>query len=538
MHRVRCVLTSILSPALLVGPLGAIGAAPLLAQQAAGSAEVAVPLARSQLLASVPTGAPNAFYDVIGDVNLDGRADLVVSHYSVGSATVLLGDGDGGFGAPTYHFSPSSVTDIELGDLDGDGLLDLVVCNESGGPQSATIGTRLGNGTSNFGAQAFHPTGHLPYSLCLADFDLDGRLDVACSDIAGDAHGAVLLGVGDGTLGPSIALPTPGESFDIAAADLDQNGVPDLVTAEGVGKTVAVMHHLGAGSFALVQTLLADEQVWMLALGDMNGDGLPDLATQAYSKVRLYAGSPAGTFTPLAPIPKGAGVGPMRAVDYDADSDLDLIWIQNSFPGFLVHVPGNGHGAFPPAQGFSYSVAGTAHGLAVGDVDSDGRLDSIVVYGTSTFAPADVFLGDPALPGNLIPFASGTPGCNGILGIGAKGNAQVGNAAFALTCTNAPPLAQGFAMLGTASHYQGTDPFQLGVKLHVDPLASSAWVLLGLASDESGVGHRALPIPVQAGLAGLQLFAQFAWIEPLLQSCSASPFPLVTSNALGIAILP
>jgi len=109
------------------------------------------------------------------DVNGDGKVDLVVSNYSgFGSVSVMLGNGDGTFGAQSAVTSGSDTRDVHLVDMNGDGKLDIVAVNE--GNNSVSI--LLGNGNGTFQNQQTQAVGRHPWYAAIADLNGDGKLDM------------------------------------------------------------------------------------------------------------------------------------------------------------------------------------------------------------------------------------------------------------------------------------------------------------------------------------------------------------------------
>ncbi|WP_073284336.1 FG-GAP-like repeat-containing protein [Hymenobacter psychrotolerans] len=184
----------------------------------------------------------------LGDVNGDGRLDAVVSNFESSSGTtvsVLLGQGDGTLGTPMQYNVGTAPAGLKLGDLNGDGRLDLVVANYN----SSNLGVLLGQAGGTFGLMTAYSSGAAnPREVALADFNLDGRLDVVATNMgplsgaAGSTVG-VLLGQGNGTLGAATTYPVGSGSrpWGVAADDVNGDGKPDIVTANRDNNTVSVL---------------------------------------------------------------------------------------------------------------------------------------------------------------------------------------------------------------------------------------------------------------------------------------------------------
>jgi FG-GAP repeat len=143
------------------------------------------------------------------------------------------------------------------------------------------------------------------------------------------------------------------------------------------------------------------------------------------------------------------------------------------------------------------------------------------------------YLFDLGLGLGVQSYGTGTVGCNGAQILGVNQAPMIGSPAFALTCSNAPPSSAGFGVLATAPDLLGSDPFGLGVLLHIDPL-STALLSLPFSSDALGNGLAPAAIPNNPALVGKTLYAQVLWAWT---TCSLPPFNLSTSNGLALTFL-
>lgn len=182
--------------------------------------------------ASIDTGTgTNPRGITVGDFNLDGKLDLATANNSSNNVTILLGNGSGGFapaaGSPIATGGTFCNT-VSVGDFNLDGKPDLVVTHAT----SHNMSILLGNGNGGFALTAQSPIGETfsPRSVTITDFNVDGKPDIIASlSVFNDM--AILKGNGDGTFVLTIA-DVPGAPYGIAAGDFNLDGKPDLAATQ------------------------------------------------------------------------------------------------------------------------------------------------------------------------------------------------------------------------------------------------------------------------------------------------------------------
>jgi VCBS repeat protein/Ser-Thr-rich glycosyl-phosphatidyl-inositol-anchored membrane family protein/FG-GAP repeat protein len=272
----------------------------------------------------------------IADVNVDGKPDLVVAGYPTGGAvSVLLGNGDGSFEPPTYH-SVSVYSDLSrvvaVGDLDGDHKPDVAVpgtCHPFGCFGGGWVSVLLGKGHGSFGSPTIFPTYDNSESVAIADLNADGKLDLAtgnwCHSECPGGSVSVLLGNGDGSFGAHTDYFTGAYylPWSMAIGDVNADGKPDLVTTSA---GVAVLLGNGDGSFGVSTDFGAGGAPRSVAIGDLNADGKPDLTTanDNSNTVSVLLGNGDGTFASHTDFGAGNGARSVTIGDLNGDSKPDL----------------------------------------------------------------------------------------------------------------------------------------------------------------------------------------------------------------------
>jgi hypothetical protein len=232
----------------------------------------------------------------VGDLNNDGKPDMVVTRIagSVGRLNVYLGNGDGTF---TYQpdFYPSGLVPlgVVVADFNGDGKLDVAIANRwSRGEGNGCVFVRFGEGDGKLGpAVRYSVAGH-PWGLVAGDLNADGHPDLVVSEDNNFSpfpkHSLiVLMNNGDGTFHQAAEyLPGEEETLDAAIADLNHDGKPDLVVAESFGQRVAVLLGNGDGTFGsptFYSTTSLGQAPTGVVVADFNLDGIPDIAFGMYN---------------------------------------------------------------------------------------------------------------------------------------------------------------------------------------------------------------------------------------------------------------
>lgn len=236
------------------------------------------------------TGA-NPISAAMGDFNGDGNEDVVTANLSGNNVSVLLGNDDGTFRPPVNYATQIAPSSVAVGDFNSDGNLDIVVTNICGSDKTCrskgTVSVLLGNGDGTFQAHKdYGVAAFQPYSVAVGDFNGDHKLDLAIANFCGDdptcqrgpGNVSILLGKGDGTFQASMKFIVGNSPDSIGVADFDGDGKLDLAIANNLDNTVSILLGKGDGTFRRHVEYATGPIVSSVAVGDFNGDGKVDLA--------------------------------------------------------------------------------------------------------------------------------------------------------------------------------------------------------------------------------------------------------------------
>jgi len=324
---------------------------------------------------------------VTADFNHDGKLDLATADFTSQDVSILLGKGDGTFRRAHQFSTTLGPSALAVGDFNGDGNLDIAVTEYGFG--SSALAIFLGRGDGTFVAGPVYTTVSLPYDITVADFNGDGRLDLAVAN-NGTNTVAVLLGNGDGTFQKphTYYAPLPER---VLAVDLNGDGHPDLAVLAYCGRdpktcasgAVEVLLNKGNGTFNKphyfsVKGVGPDG----IAAADLSHDGKIDLVVannnfQAASTVSVLLGKGDGTFKPTVNYPVGGGPAGIAIADFNGDGKLDIA-VANTGSSTVSLLYGRGNGTFKPAQNLNFAAGSLPISVAAADFNGDGAPDLAV----------------------------------------------------------------------------------------------------------------------------------------------------------------
>jgi hypothetical protein len=402
---------------------------------------------------SLGTGTPNPQGVTAGDLNGDGRLDLVSANSSTNMVSVLLDNGAGGYNPPSNWSTGSSPRAVVVADFDGDGKQDLAVANNT----SSSVSVLYGNGDGTFSVTQSFNVGNSPQSLVALDLNADGLPDIATANTGGSSVSAlrnkggrtstsfvvastsllgyspraiatgdfngdnkpdivvvgnpssvgavsVLPGVGDGTLGAAstttanISTPEFKDPRGVVVEDFDGDGILDVLVGNNADASVIRMKGLGTGKFSIGTTTGMGTGLVALVGADLDGDGYQDLVGTITADNRVVVLRSKGLSQPgatILPVQSTSGVAAARGVtlvDMNRDGKLDVL-TANRASNSTSLLLGDGLGGFTLSSNTALAAGSSPAYIAAGDVDRNGTMD-FVVANTGAASGFTVLLGD------------------------------------------------------------------------------------------------------------------------------------------------
>ena len=346
----------------------------------------------------------------VGDFNRDGKLDLATANSGTATVSILIGQGTGGFAAPVQIPTLGDIYAVVAADFTGDGDTDVAVSSQV----SSLASILEGNGTGGFSSGVEFATGSRPAAMATADFNGDGKPDLATADQIGNTASVLLNNsacvANCGTFGIAATFNAASGPSSAAAADFNRDGRVDLAITNEVSGSVSILLATGDGTFDTPVDHFVGAYPLSVAAGDFNRDGKPDLAVanSLSDNVSMLFGDGAGGFGTPSTLSVGDEPRSITAGDFNGDGATDLAVSCGTADEISLlrntTSPGSGSASFVYSAISSIGSLGGPRRITSSDFNRDGRLDlAVATFGDAlTDGNIRVFFG----AGNMI-FSTG-----------------------------------------------------------------------------------------------------------------------------------
>jgi uncharacterized protein (TIGR03437 family) len=458
-------------------------------------------------------------------LNGDGNPDILTANSADNSVSVLLGDGLGGFSAALsgpllVGADPQSVV---VADFNGDGKLDVATANSSANSVTVLLGDGLGGFSGSPGSP--FAVGTQPQGLAVADLNGDGNLDIVTANTIA-SNVTILLGDGLGNFvaAPGSPFPVGTGPHSVAIADFNGDGKPDIVTSNSGNNTVTILLGNGLGGFGTPANFTAPGFPQSVAVGDFNLDGKPDVVTAnsggnniTYLQGDGLGGLKAGVQFGAGSIPYSLAVG-----DLNGDGKPDVV-VANGGDNTLTILLGNGVGGFTQAGGSPLTVGSFPAAVAVSDFNGDGRADIAVANAGGN--SVSVLLGQVTATSAALSTAPVSPVAAGV--------------SVVLTLTVTQPSGGFSAPTGTVTFLDAATAFGIAAQTTSPFTLTTAGLGPGthtLTANYGGDGGNAPSASNSVSLTVLQAAQTITFAALANRVLGAAPFNLTATASSGLAV--
>jgi hypothetical protein len=266
---------------------------------------------------------------------------------------------------------------IAIADFNGDGKPDVAITNAISG----TLGVFIATGTSSFQGEITYAAGSFPIGVTAGDFNGDGAQDLAVTNYSSDTFG-VFIGTGTGAFQSQVTYATDSEPQSITVSDYNGDGRQDLAVANRSSNSISIFIGTGTGTFQSALTTPTGSLPQYITTSDFNNDGKQDLAVTLSDSdsVGIFLGTGSGTFQPQVTYSTGSYPKGITTGDYNGDGKRDLALTNYNSDTFSVLL-GTGTGSFQTQV--TYATDSAPQDIATGDFNGDGKQDLAVINNTS-----------------------------------------------------------------------------------------------------------------------------------------------------------
>ncbi len=376
----------------------------------------------------------------VGDIDRDGKPDIACANFNAGTVSIFRNTSTGGtisagsFAAPVNITVGATPAGISLGDLDGDGLLDIAVATRNSPIGVSVLRNTSTSGSISMAAPVTYTSGNNTWDVKIGDMDKDGKPDLIVSNF-NDNTVAVLRNtssvgtINAGSFAAGVTYGTGAGPFNIAIGDIDGDGKPEIVVPNRSANTIGILRNtstagvINAGSFAGMFSYAGSSAPSLISIADIDGDAKLDVlcsnsGTNTFSVFRNTATSGVingSSFAARADFTVGTGAVSAFVGDMDGDGKADVTVgnITSNTISVVRNTSTSGSVSFASRVDFP---ASQPQWITPADMDGDGKSDLVSANGGSTISvyrnnPLQAITGTLTVcPGTTTSLANATAG--------------------------------------------------------------------------------------------------------------------------------
>jgi hypothetical protein len=355
-------------------------------------------------------------FAAVSDLDGDGKAELVSVNTTSNSISVFRNTSTGGkvsYDAKVDYATGTNPLSVAVGDLDGDGKSDIAVANKDNASVCVFLNTSTGS-TLSFAAKADFPSGQNPTYVAIGDLDGDGKADLAIANSTSNNVSVLRNNGSTGTVAfaAKVDFAVGANPQAVAIADVDGDTRADLAVANYRSNNVSILRNAGAAgkiNFAPKVDLVSGFGPFSIAIGDLDGDLLADLAVvsqtgDSFSVFRNVTTNGKLAYAARADYATGKSPYSIALGDLDGDGKPDVAVANQLSDNASVFSNNSTTGAISFASKIDFVTGKTPFAVAISDADGDGKSDLVVSSASSAANAVSVFRNNPVLPPTITSF--------------------------------------------------------------------------------------------------------------------------------------
>jgi hypothetical protein len=346
----------------------------------------------------------------VGDIDGDGKTDLVTANLDANTISVFRGIGNGAFSPKVDYPTGSGPRSVAMWEITGDSYPDLVVANFN----DNTVSVFKNNGNGTFGAKTDYSTGagSNPYFVRVRELGTGGA-DIVTANY-GNNKISVFMNTGGGNFGAKTDYTAGTNPVAVTFEDVDRDGDADVAIANFGSSNVSIFKNNGSGILTLNATYATGISPSNIAFGKLTGDTYQDMLVTNFSSdsnsISVFWGDASGNFSAGGTYPTGQNPASMDVGDLNGDGFTDVAVANLGYTSYSI-LTANGTGGLNPRV--DYPTSAKPRSIALKDLTGDGQLDLVMASTPSNLVSVFINTGSGVFAPKVEYQGSATYSCSG-----------------------------------------------------------------------------------------------------------------------------